>query len=443
MPINHPGTELSEDIPARLRQLYDAAVAAASPKQAVEKALQADAAARPLHIFALGKAAPEMFAAAADYSAAIGGECRSAIIVTNQRGEPRPAEPGAKEATIIYGGHPLPNAQSLEAGKRLCQAAEQLGENDFGLVLISGGGSAMAEVAGGGLGLDDIIDINRKLLACGADISETNTVRRGLSAFKGGGWASHFRGPWRCLIISDVIGDNLADIASGPMVKNPTTNEDARLVLEKYNLAVGEAVRKRLQQSPPTYPVRRQSGACEIIASNVLSVRGMVNYAAANNLPIGSAGGSAVGGAGGGGEPLLARGEAREFAVEIAAKAATLARPSMLFGGGETTVTIRGHGKGGRNQELALAYCLEAEKRGLATPWHFLSAGTDGIDGPTDAAGAIVGDDTLGKIREAGIDPQRMLDDNDSYNALNAANCLLKPGASGTNVADIQALYLG
>ena len=414
---------MSRDITAVLIELFKTAVAAASPRAAVADALRRDPppADKPLNVFALGKAAFDMLAG-------VGGGYRSAIIVTNAANK---REPPAR-AELIFGGHPLPNERSLEAGRRLCEAAERSGD-EFGLVLLSGGGSALAEIPAAGLPLEDIVEVNRRLLAAGADIAEMNMVRRSLSAFKGGGWASRFRGEWRCLVISDVIGDNLADIASGPMVANPTTNAEAQAVLREYEIwgELDERIRSHLNGRTDGVPAA--DGECRVIASNAVSVRAMAQRAAATGIPAARL--------------PTAQGEAREFAATIAENAAREAVRSaenrMLLGGGETTVTIRGGGRGGRNQELALAFCLEAEQRGLRTPWGLLSAGTDGIDGPTDAAGGIVNDGTLATIRAKGVDPARMLADNDSYTALAAADCLLKTGATGTNVADIQALYLG
>jgi hydroxypyruvate reductase len=293
--------------------------------------------------------------------------------------------------------------------------------------------------------LADKIAATNLLLASGADIGEMNTVRKHLSRLKGGGLARlAARADLHALILSDVLGDDLSTIASGPTVPDPTTFADAKAVLERRGVwqklpatvrdHIERGVSEQLQETPkPGDPVFERTGST-LIGSNAVSLQAMRKAAedAAFRVII---------------HDDCLRGEAREAAqgfvhAALAAAAAGGPRPLALMAGGETTVTLRGSGRGGRNQEMALAFALAAEKEGLSGNWAFLSGGTDGRDGPTDAAGGVVDPGTLARIRDGGADPAALLADNDSYRALSAADDLLRTGATGTNVADLQVLLI-
>ncbi|MFC7705069.1 glycerate kinase [Plastorhodobacter daqingensis] len=409
---NRPLNELPPR--ALVRTLYDRAVAAADPAAAVRRALEQEPLPRPapggrLVVMALGKAAMAMAGAAA----ALCPSDRVLIITT-----PAMAGPLAG-AEVLAGGHPVPDARSLVAGEALAAAAEGLGRGDVALVLISGGGSALAVAPVAGVSLADKAEVSRLLLASGADIAEMNLVRQSLSRLKGGGLARlAARARLRALILSDVVGDDLRVIASGPTAAPLGPPDAAQKVLVARGLwdRVPPAVRRHLEHAPPAPPAG-QEVENRLIGSNALSVAAMAQ----------GTGGRVV-------QPLVGD------VAEAAARIWDCAGPGLTLFGGETTVTLRGTGRGGRNQELALRVALLAEERGITAPFVFLSGGTDGRDGPTDAAGAVVDGGTLARIRAAGIDPRAALAENDSYPALAAAGDLLLTGETGTNVADVQVM---
>jgi hydroxypyruvate reductase len=288
--------------------------------------------------------------------------------------------------------------------------------------------------------LAEKVAVTDLLLRSGADIHELNTVRKHLSRLKGGGLAAAARpAAVEALILSDVIGDDPSTIASGLTAPDPTTFGDARAVLVRRGVwdRAPAAVRARIERGcrgeepetpKPGDPIFARV-ANRIIGSNGLSLDAAAGKA--RDLGYGTAVASRA----------LA-GEAREAAASLLGRILDGPRagetPRAVLAGGETTVTIRGGGRGGRNQEMALAFALAAERSGPRGSWVFLSAGTDGRDGPTDAAGAVVDGSTLARGRRAGLDPRRALDDNDSYAFLDAAGALLRTGATGTNVADLQ-----
>lgn len=343
-------------------------------------------------------------------------------------------------------GHPLPDAAGVRAAQQVADAAAGLGDGDMLLVLLSGGGSAILPSPADGITLEEKIATTDLLLGCGANINELNTIRKHLSLIKGGGLA-RLASPasLHALILSDVIGDDLSTIASGPTVADPTTFADARTILERHNLLsrVPPAVRERflrgqdgaIDDTPkPGDPVFSGTGAT-LVGGNSRSLATLRAAAGRGDGTVRTLGKQICGEA-----RLEARNIAAAACVELTRETS---RPLTLVAGGETTVTVVGSGSGGRNQELALAFALEAERIGLPGDWVFLGGGTDGRDGPTDAAGGLVDPRTLRRIRAAGLDPQALLDDNDSHRALEAAGDLLVTGATGTNVADLQVFLAG
>lgn len=360
-----------------------------------------------------------------------------AVLVTNYENAADAKLPGF---TVMGAGHPLPDENGVIAAKAVadCAGAAQAGE--LVLVLISGGGSALLPLPADGLMLADKIATTHLLLASGADIGEINTVRKHLSRLKGGGLAKLCApADLHALILSDVLGDDLSTIASGPTVPDPTTFADARRVLRRRGVwdKVPDAVRRRIEDGVakrvPETPKRRDpvfaGAAATLIGSNAVSLARVRDAAKRAGYAV------AV-------YDDCLTGEARKAATAMAAAAKRKSRRKRaLIAGGETTVTLKGKGLGGRNQEMALAFAVAAEKTKLAG-FAFLSGGTDGRDGPTDAAGGIVDAGTAARIRKKGADPAALLAENDSHRALALSGDLLRTGATGTNVADLQILLL-
>ncbi|TFL17935.1 glycerate kinase type-2 family protein [Jannaschia formosa] len=391
-----------------LIDIFMAGVRRADPEAAVTAAL-ADAA-RPDAILALGKAAAAMARAA--LARFPGVPC---LVVTNP--ENAAEIPGAE---VILGGHPVPDAGSERAGQALLDRAARLGEGERALVVISGGGSALAVAPVPGVSLADKAEVSRLLLGAGLDIRAMNLVRQALSRLKGGGLARALAPAEAvALILSDVVGDDLSAIASGPCVPPLGTPAEAAALLRGAGLwdRMPAACRAALERAEPlpTPPVETR-----LIGSNRLSAEAMAAAAPGAVL-----------------DPVPLEGDVAEAAARVARAFA----PGIRLWGGETTVVLRGSGRGGRNQELALRVALALE--GVDRPWAFLSGGTDGRDGPTDAAGALVDGGTLARARAAGMDVAARLADNDSYPLLQATGDLLITGGTGTNVADLQILKVG
>nr|WP_255617966.1 DUF4147 domain-containing protein [Aurantimonas sp. VKM B-3413] len=407
-----------------MREAFAVAVAAADPAEAVRAAMaerRADlAAAKRVFVAALGKAASTMAEAAI---AELGRPIAGGVVVTTDAA----ARPVAS-CRVIAGGHPLPNAGSAEGGEALLALAEAAGEGDVLLALISGGGSALGVAPREGLTLADKTAVTDLLLRSGADITEMNAVRRALSRLKGGGLAA-VASPASVisLIVSDVPGDDPATIASGPTAWSEA-GLDARDVLERHRLtdrvppAVMAAIAAGKTRPPSSRVVSR------VVASNARSVEAVARH-------LSDAGFRVVV------RPGWLGGDVGEAVAEVFAllqEQAGEAGPVAIVSGGETTVQVVGDGLGGRNQEFALRLALAEADRPLRRAWAFLSGGTDGRDGPTDAAGGIVDGGTLDRLKAAGVDPVVHLTRNDAYHALAAAGDLLTTGTTGTNVADIQ-----
>lgn len=413
-------TETETDPRAELTRMFLAGVAAADPETAVAEALRRAPLPAPmagrLILLAIGKAAHGMLRAARAHVAP--GVDPVCVAVTNY--ENHVEMPGAR---CFAAGHPVPDENGLRAAAAVARIVADAGEHDHIVALISGGGSALLPAPVEGVTLDEKAEVNRLLLASGADIEETNIVRQALSALKGGGLlrlAAPAR--LRSLILSDVVGDDLRVIASGPTIAPISDRAGARAVLTRLGIwdRIPAAARTVLLQDLPQAPLPAADAV--LVGSNAISVAAMARAATRDAVQVVS--------------PLTGLvGDAARTVLENA----RIARPgtAMLFGG-ETTVILSGDGRGGRNQELALRVALLAEERGVAGDWMFLSGGTDGRDGPTDAAGAIVDRTTLARMRAAGADPAALLANSDSYAALAASGDLLITGATGTNVADLQ-----
>jgi glycerate 2-kinase len=371
-------------------------------------------------------------AAAAMVRAAVGRQDIRAGLVVNATPEPVP-----DGFEIVVGGHPAPTADSEHAGRAALALAGSVGPDEELLVLLSGGASALMAVPAEGITLDDKRRTTSRLLLEGADIYALNTVRKHLSAIKGGRLAARCRGVCRALVVSDVVGDDLSVIASGPTVADASTFRDALDVLTRfggeaaYPAACVDRFRRALDETPKPGDPALARATTTLIGSRVDAMAGAA--AAAGNL------GYRVVTFDG---PIA--GEARIAAAAhfraLLSMGRNVSRPVCVISSGETTVRVSGRGKGGRNQEFVLALAGPIEESGLNAV--VASVGTDGIDGPTDAAGALVDRTTVERARALGLRPELSLADNDAYTFFDALGDLVRTGPTGTNVGDLQAILL-
>jgi glycerate 2-kinase len=346
---------------------------------------------------------------------------------------------------LIEAGHPVPDERGVAAAWRLRALAERAGLEDLVLFLVSGGGSALTPAPAPPVTLADKQTLTRLLLAAGATINELNAVRKHCSLLKGGQLA-RAAAPARvhALLLSDVIGDPLAVIASGPTAPDPSTFADALAILDRFRLGarVPASVRARLEAGVrgelPETPKSDDPLFARVINTVIGNNQLVVDAAAARARALGFA------------PHVLTRalaGEARAVAKDLVALARAIASgrgpvaaPACLIAGGETTVTVSGSGRGGRCQEFALAAALEIEgTEAMAV----LAAGTDGSDGPTDAAGGIVDGSSAARARAMGLDPRARLDDNDSHPLLARIGDLLVTGPTNTNLLDVYLVLIG
>jgi len=346
----------------------------------------------------------------------------------------------------VEAGHPIPDEAGVSAVREMLELLKGLRAEDIVLCLLSGGGSALWPAPAEGITLAQKQEVTSLLLRAGATILELNAVRKHLSSIKGGQLAAR-AAPARLvsLIMSDVIGDPLDFIASGPTAPDTTSFPEALAIIQKYAVAVPAAVTERLQagargQIPDTPkvgdPLFRNVDNL-IIANNRLLVDAAARKASAlgfKTLILGTE----------------VEGEAKDIAVFFAAIAKEIARsgnpvspPACVLAAGETTVTVRGRGLGGRNQEMALAWAIAMASRATAVPCCFASVATDGSDGPTDAAGGLVDPLTSRRAVDLGLVPSRYLMDNDSRNFLEATGDLIVTGPTQTNLMDLQILLAG
>jgi hydroxypyruvate reductase len=349
-----------------------------------------------------------------------------------------------KRITIRQASHPVPDARGLAAAREIYSMARRADKETLVICLLSGGGSALLPLPVNGVSLEDKQETTRVLLSCGATIHEINSVRKHLSVIKGGGLArAVYPATLVTLILSDVVGDDLDAIASGPCVPDPTTFVDCMTIFTKYGIekkipvSVYDHIRAGLAGKVTETPKKDQ----EFFAKNKNIIIGR-NFDALTRAKEEA---EALGY-----KTLLLsssiEGETREVAAchmavarEIGLSGNPVRKPACLLSGGETTVTIRGVGKGGRNQEFVLAAVL---RMGGLRKIVVLSAGTDGTDGPTDAAGAVADETTLERAAERGLDPQQYLDKNDSYHFFAGLGNLYKTGPTNTNVMDLRIILV-
>ncbi|MBC7331250.1 MAG: glycerate kinase [Synergistetes bacterium] len=381
-----------------------------------------------LYLVAIGKAAWRMAKAAKEK---LGSKIKGGVVITKYKhslGEIEGLE-------IFEAGHPLPDENTLKATGKAVELVSSLGKEDKILFLVSGGGSALFELPMEGISLEDLKTVNELLLKSGADIVEMNTVRKHISKVKGGRFAQlAFPAYVYSLILSDVLGDRLDSIASGPAYPDETTYEDALRVIEKYALyekmppSVIEVLERGRRGEIPETPKELLNVKSVIIGSVSLACRYAVERAKElgyNTLFLTSTLSCEASEAG----RFIA-----EILKEVKRSSNPIAPPCMIVLGGETVVHVKGNGKGGRAQELALsvAIAIRGENR-IA----LISAGTDGTDGPTDAAGGLVDGESFNRMVSQGVNPEEALSNNDSYNALKASGDLVITGPTGTNVNDI------
>jgi hydroxypyruvate reductase len=408
--------------------MFDAAIEAALPAKIVPPHLPPPPKGRTI-VLGAGKASAAMARAVEDrWEGALEG------LVVTRYGHGVPCV----RIEIVEAAHPVPDAKGRDAAGRILEFARSAGPDDLVLCLISGGGSALLAPPAGGLTLEHKQAVNKALLASGADIGQMNVVRRHLSAIKGGRLAAAAH-PARVvsLLISDVPGDDPAVIASGPTVPDPTTFADARAVLAHYGIEPPAAVRAHLdraeEETPKPGDPRLAHTINVVIATPQRSLEAAAEVARAAGVT-----------------PLILgdaiEGEAREVARVMAGIALQAARhgqpaapPCVLLSGGETTVTVRGKGRGGRNAEFLLGLAIALNGHPAI---HAIAGDTDGIDGSEDNAGALLTPDTLARAQALGLDAKALLADNDGYGLFSALGDLVVTGPTLTNVNDFRAVLV-
>ena len=418
--------------PAVLERLWRAGLAAADPACVVPAHLPPLPRQGRTVVVGAGKAAASMARAVEDAWPADAPPPEGVVVTRYDHGLP------LRHIDCVEAAHPVPDAAGQDAAARIRALAEGLGADDLLLCLISGGGSALLAQPAPGLTLADKQAVAKALLRSGADIAEMNGVRKHLSAIKGGQLAAA-AAPARvvALLVSDVPGDDPAIIASGPTVADPTTFADARAILAKYAITPPEAVARHLaaeaEETPKPGDPRLARVATHLIARPQESLEAMAAAArAAGVTPVIL--GDAI------------EGEAREVARVMAGIARQVRNhgqpapaPCVLLSGGETTVTVRGTGRGGRNAEFLLALALALDG---APGIHAAAIDSDGIDGSEDNAGAVIGPDLLARARAAGLDPAAALADNDAYTVFQRLGALIFTGPTRTNVNDLRAVFI-
>ena len=408
-----------------LRSAFQAAIDQADPKAAVARhmtALSQNANGRVI-VIAAGKAAPAMLRGAMAQL----GQNIEAICVTHKENQDR-----IENIPFFNSGHPIPDDVGLKATQMITEILARTTADDHVIALISGGASALLPAPAQGISLADKQALNAALLASGLDIVEMNMIRQQVSTLKGGGLLRQAAPAHvSAYILSDVVGDDLRAIASGPTVAPLGTKTSARDRLQQVGAwdTLPTSIQTHLQGPDVNDDLPNASNT--LVGSNPQSVEAAAAHLRSDFNVI------AID------EPLVGDvGTAAEKIITALDNHLPVSAATAIVWGGETTVQLRGDGRGGRNQELALLVARHLNARNPSQTVHFLSGGTDGRDGPTDAAGAIVDAGTWPRITDADLDPAALLANNDSYAALQASGDLLITGATGTNVADIQILMI-
>ncbi len=407
------------------QRIIDECIKAVLPEAAVMKALTGKKIGSDAVMVAIGKAAWNMAKAASDI---LGSKIKKGVVVTKY-GHSKGA---IERCEIIEAGHPVPDDNSVLGADKILEIVAGLTPEDQVIFLISGGGSALFEKPLPGVSLEDIRNITDQLLRCGAAIAEINTIRKHLSAVKGGRFAKHCAGAGiYAIVLSDVIGDRLDVIASGPAYPDRSTSQEAIGIVKKYRIEIPDSLMKALNQETP-----KTIDNCDTVV--IGSVTSLCDAAAKCAAELGYT-------------PLVLStsvdGEACETGRFFASmvremqngtkNAFALKPPCAIIAGGETVVHLKGNGKGGRNQEIALSAAIGAE--GLEN-FVLFSLGSDGTDGPTDAAGGIIDGQSTARMRASSVIPEACLQENNSYHALKASGDLIMTGPTGTNVNDVTVL---
>jgi glycerate 2-kinase len=422
-----------------LEEIWAAGLAAADPERAVGRALTIEGDAivvdgarfvpERVFVVAVGKAAGTMGKAAREL---LGERVFGGLVVTKDG-----HEPGPEDFETFFASHPEPDERGVEAARKVQESAGSLEEGDLLLALISGGASALLADPAPPIELADLKALTGDLLKSGADIGEINTVRKHVSVLKGGGLARLAHpAPTVALLLSDVVGDDPSSIASGLTAPDTTTLEDTRRVLERYRIYPPESIAAHLRDAEET-PATDDPVFEDVVNAICGGGRHAAEAAVQKAEKLGYT-------------PLLltttltgdALGAANMYAAivrEVLASGNPVSSPCAIVSGGEATVTVRGGGDGGPNQEFALALAVELDG---VEGWAAFSADTDGHDGSTEAAGGIVDGQTARGIRDGGVDPEDALADNDSFPALRAGGALLVTGPTGTNVNDLRVALI-
>ena len=428
-PLSQPQASSARDL---LRRMFDAAIASAQPALCVPPYLPSPESLGTgrLIVIGAGKASAAMARAVEDHwTGPLSG------LVVTRYGYSVPCE----RIEIVEAAHPVPDAAGLEAAHRMLQVVQGLNENDLVLCLISGGGSSLLPLPLDGLTLEHKQAVNRALLKSGATISEMNCVRRHLSAIKGGRLAVACH-PARVvtLLISDVPGDDPINIASGPTVADPTSCEDALAIVKRYGIDLPAQVRAVLESG----------GGESVKPGDPRLARNSVHMVAAPQMALEAA--AQVARDAGYGAYILGdalEGEARDvgkvlagIALQVAERGQPVQSPCVLLSGGETTVTLRGKGSGGRNVEclLSMGIALGGHPR-----IHALAGDTDGVDGVAEIAGACISPDTLARAHTLGLKPNDCLNDNDGHSFFGKLGDAVVTGPTLTNVNDFRAILIG
>ncbi|HMK89852.1 MAG TPA: glycerate kinase [Methylocystis sp.] len=418
---------MSEDYRQLLRDMFDAAVGAASPAQCVPKHLPSPPKGRTI-VVGGGKAAAAMAAAVEQHYA---GALEGLVVTRYGHGAP------TSRIEVVEASHPVPDAAGREAAARVLAKVQGLTADDLVLALISGGGSALLALPAPGVSLEEKQVVNKALLRSGATISEMNSVRKHLSAIKGGRLA-RAAAPARvvALMISDVPGDDLSVIASGPTVPDATTRQDALEVIAKYKIDAPAAVLAHLNSPDCETPKPGDPIFSRVENVLIATPQGSLDAAAAVARQAGFT-------------PCILgdlEGESRDVALvhagvakQIALHGQPFAPPCAVISGGETTVTVRGNGKGGRDAEFLLALTLALEGFGGVAA---IACDTDGIDGSEDNAGAIMTADSFARAQKSGVDLKALFANNDAYSAFEKLGDLVVTGPTRTNVNDFRAILV-
>ncbi len=407
-----------------LRELFAAAVAAAAPDAVIGKHMPKKPNGRVIVIGA-GKASAAM---AHSFEKRWKGKLEGLVVTRYGHGMP------CKQIEIVEASHPVPDDKGLHAAERILKMVEGLSKDDLVLALISGGGSALLSLPMDGISPEEKRNVNKALLASGAPIAEMNCVRKHLSKIKGGRLAAAaYPAKVLSLVISDVQGDDLSSVASGPTVADPTTFRDALAIIQKYNINIPSSVMQHLTKAKNETPKRLKNVESKLIASPQRSLLAAAKLARQHGYT-----------------PIILgdaiEGEAREVGIALAGIALQAKRfgqpvkpPCAIISGGETTVTVRGKGVGGRNVECLLSLALKLN--GTAGIYAIM-ADTDGIDGGAEVAGAIITPKILEQARALGLDANAALQDNDAHTFFKLLNAQVVTGPTLTNVNDFRCVLV-